>query len=35
VSHQKLKSILNDNKDLYLSSLASAYLLFQKKILKI
>ncbi|MDR3330456.1 MAG: NUDIX domain-containing protein [Mycoplasmataceae bacterium] len=35
VSHQKLKSILSDNKDLYLSSLASAYLLFQKRILKI
>jgi hypothetical protein len=34
VNHKKLLSILNDDKEIYLSSLASAYLLFQKSILK-
>lgn len=33
VSHQKLKEILANNKYFYLSSLASAYLLFEQKIL--
>jgi hypothetical protein len=34
VSHKQLKEILNSNREIYLSSLASAYVLFQHKILK-
>jgi hypothetical protein len=34
VSHKKLKRILNGCDDIYLSSLASAYILFRTMILK-
>jgi hypothetical protein len=34
VSHRKLKEILTGNNEVYLSSLAGAYILFQKFVLK-
>jgi ADP-ribose pyrophosphatase YjhB (NUDIX family) len=35
VTHKQIKDILNSNQHIYLSSLASAYLLFHNKILKL